>query len=111
MSGSIGTWDDPAVVAGRGSLISLLKGLGLATGGAAVTPSDTEDLPKMARSLYVGGAGAVKVDTADGSTLVFSAVPVGTLLPVAVKRVYADGTAATLILALYSETQIHPVQE
>ncbi len=95
-----GSWDDAAVVYGRGSGLSYLKGLGVAVGGAAVTPSDAADLAFTARSLYVGGAGDVKVDTANGDTLVFSAVPAGTVLPVAVKKVYATGTTATAIVAL-----------
>lgn len=71
------------------------------TNAAAVTPSDTVNIPRTT-GLYVGGAGNLKVDMAgDGKTTVtFSAVPVGTILPISVQRVYATGTTATLILAL-----------
>jgi hypothetical protein len=70
-------------------------------GGADVAPSDTADLSPMARALYIGGAGAVKVDTIDGSTLTFAGLSAGSILPVSVARVYATGTDATLIIALY----------
>lgn len=68
---------------------------------AVVTPSDTVNLPVAARALWVGGTGAVKVDTVGGQTVTFTAVPAGVRLPVQVKRVYAAGTSATLMLALY----------
>lgn len=71
-----------------------------AEGGAAVTPNNSTDLTVTARSLYIGGSGNLKVDTADGSTITFSSVPVG-IFPVRVKRVYATGTTATSIVALY----------
>lgn len=68
---------------------------------AAVTPNDAADLPRVpARGLYVGVSGDVKVDMQGGGTVVFKAVPVG-VLNVRVTRVYATGTAATNILALY----------
>lgn len=67
---------------------------------AAVTPHDTNAIATTA-ALYVGGAGAVKVDMASGATVTFSAVPAGAILPIQVIRVYATGTAATNILALY----------
>jgi len=71
-------------------------------GAAAVTPSDSTDLAKApTRGLYIGGAGAVKVDLMDGSTVTFAAVPVGTTLYIRATRVYSTGTAATNILALY----------
>lgn len=71
-----------------------------AEGGAAVTPSNTVDLTTIARSLYIGGSGDVTVDTADGSNLTFYSVPVGFFF-VRVRRVYATGTTATNIVALY----------
>jgi hypothetical protein len=97
---SEGTWDDPAVVYGRGSCGQYVKGLGVATGGSAVTPSDTQDLAFVARSLYVGGMGDVKVKTANGDEITFASVPGGTWLPVAVTRVYATGTSATGLVAV-----------
>jgi hypothetical protein len=72
-----------------------------AVGGAAITPSDTADLSKAARALYVGGSGNVKVITIDGSVLTFTAVPGGTVLPVRVRRVFNTDTTATSLIALW----------
>lgn len=72
-----------------------------AEGAVAVTPSDSTDLTYMARALYIGGAGSVNVDVADGTTVVFAGLAAGTILPVRVKRVRATSTTATNIVALY----------
>jgi len=53
------------------------------------------------RALYVGGAGDVKVVTVGGSTVIFSAVPAGTILPVAVVRVFSTGTTATSLVGMW----------
>jgi hypothetical protein len=71
-----------------------------ASGVFAVTPDDADFFSTPARSLYVGGAGDVSVVAEDGTEAVFSAVPVGTVLPVRCKRVNATGTTATLIIGL-----------
>jgi hypothetical protein len=68
---------------------------------AAVVTSDTALLPDPTRGLYVGGTGNVKVDMVSGGTVTFTAVPAGVLLPIQVERVYANGTTATSIIALY----------
>lgn len=77
---------------------------------ALVTPSDTVNIPFVGGDentnnwpcvLYVGGAGNIRVMTAGGDDIVFSAVPVGTFLPVQVIRVYATNTTATNIVALW----------
>jgi hypothetical protein len=68
--------------------------------GVAVTPSDSTVLDTT-RALYIGGAGAVAVVTKGGTTLTFSAVPVGTVLRLRVTKVMATNTTATNILALY----------
>lgn len=65
----------------------------------AVTPHDTNLIP-VTRGLYVGGTGALKVQMEDDTTVTFAAVPVGEF-PLQVKQVYATGTAATSIVALY----------
>ena len=65
----------------------------------AVTPSNTVDLAKTTRALYIGVSGDVKVDTLGGDTSTFTAHPVGYLI-CRVTRVYATGTTATNILAL-----------
>ena len=73
-------------------------------GCAAVTPSDSADLPRDARALYVGIGGDLKVTTVDGNTVEFRSLPSGSILPVSVRRVYATGqtgTIASAIVALY----------
>lgn len=73
-----------------------------ASTAVAVTPSNDNDLADgPCRALYIGVAGDVKIDLADtGTAIVFKALPVG-FAPLRAKRVYATGTAATDIVALY----------
>jgi hypothetical protein len=66
----------------------------------AVTPSDTTTIGGC-RGLWVGGAGNLTLDFADGTNnVVIASVPAGTLLPIAPLRVKA-ATTATNIAALY----------
>lgn len=68
-------------------------------GGKAITPSDTVD--EAFSAIYVGGAGDVSVVMEAGGTAVtFKAPPVGTILPIRVKRVNATLTTATLLIGL-----------
>lgn len=76
--------------------------LGCFSRAAAVTPSDGANLDTYARALYIGGTGDVKVTTVGGDTVTFTAVPVG-ILDVYVKKVFATGTDATDIIALYNQ--------
>lgn len=69
---------------------------------AAVTPHDTNDLAVPCDALFVGGTGALKVDTAGGDTVTLSAVPAGAYIPLRCTRVYDTGTAATGIIAMYN---------
>lgn len=66
---------------------------------AAVTPDNDNDLATAARALLIGVAGDVKVTTTGGSTVTMT-VPAG-ILPVSVVRVFATGTDATDIVALW----------
>lgn len=70
-----------------------------ATDGEAVTPSDTLDLAKVSRALYVGTGGTLKVTMASGAELVFGAIAAG-WHPLRVKRVWSTGTSATGIVAV-----------
>jgi len=70
------------------------------TYAAAVTPSDATDLPFTTRAIYVGGTGAITLTMEAGGDVVFSAVPVGTVLRVKATRIKATGTTATLMVAL-----------
>lgn len=71
----------------------------------AVTPNDATNLaPVYAKALYVGVTGNVTVvpinAVADTDTVLFTAVPAGTILPIQVRRVMATGTTASGIIAL-----------
>jgi hypothetical protein len=75
---------------------------------AAVTPSNTVDIPSITGGtsnngcvLYVGGAGNLRVDTIGGDDVTFTGVLAGSFIPVQVTRVYATGTTATSIVALW----------
>jgi hypothetical protein len=75
---------------------------------AAVTPSNTVDIPSVSGGtsnngcvLYVGGAGNLRVDTIGGDDVTFTGVLAGSFIPVQVTRVYATGTTATSIVALW----------
>ena len=67
---------------------------------AAVTPADDADLADAATALLVGTAGALKVTTTGGETVTFGNVPAG-ILPVGVVRVFATGTTASNLVALW----------
>jgi len=67
----------------------------------AVTPSDAATF-KTTRALYVGGQGGdVNVQMANGNTVLFGAVAMGSILPVGVTMVYSTSTNATEIVRLY----------
>lgn len=71
---------------------------------AAVTPSDSVGLVDITRYVYVGGTGDLAVVMADDpaqAAVLFKAVPVGSLLPIAVSLIKATGTTATNIVAMY----------
>lgn len=78
---------------------------------AAVTPSDTVDIPSVSTDpgagknngcvLFVGGAGNIKVKTIGGDEVTFNGINTGAFIPVQVVRVFATGTTATNILALW----------
>ncbi len=70
----------------------------------AVTPSDSTDLAFTANALYVGSTGTVRVrlrDDAAGASVTFTAVPAGAILPIHAERVFATGTSASNIVALF----------
>jgi hypothetical protein len=61
----------------------------------AITKSDTES--NTFSSIYVGGTGAVAVVTEDGTTVTFSGVPAGVILPIRTRKVLAATTATLLV--------------
>ncbi|NBX51210.1 hypothetical protein EBT25_15100 [bacterium] len=77
---------------------------------AAVTPSNSTDIPSVSTQdgsgnngcvLYVGGAGNLKVTTAGGDEVTFTGVLAGSFIPVQVVKVWSTGTSATSIVALW----------
>jgi len=71
-----------------------------AASAVAVVPNDATVLDSF-RSLYVGGAGDVAIlPENDLVSVIFLAVPAGSILPVFGTKVLATGTTATNIVAL-----------
>ncbi len=69
---------------------------------SAVTTSDSVIYAQPTRAIYIGTSGNITVDMADGGTSVlFVGVQGGTILPIQVTRIYAAGTSATNMVALY----------
>ena len=70
----------------------------------AVTASDTTDDPNGPfAGLYVGGqtgAQTLKVTTLRGTTVTFASPALGTVIPIAVRRVWSTGTTVTNVLGL-----------
>lgn len=64
-----------------------------------VTPNDSTDLDVTPRALLIAVEGDLRVTTRGGQTLTM-AVPAG-IVPIRVSRVFATGTTATGITALW----------
>lgn len=64
----------------------------IATGGSAI---------QVTKAVYVGGTGDLNVVMNGGQTVLFSAVPAGSLLPISVKQVLSASTTASLILGIW----------
>jgi hypothetical protein len=71
-----------------------------ATGAVAIDYSGgNQTLSTEARGVYVGTAGHLKVDMADGTTVTFSNLAAGNIYPIAITKIYQTGsTAAGLVL-------------
>jgi hypothetical protein len=77
---------------------------------AVVVPSNTVNIPYVGGDgttpswpcvLYVGGTGDVRVLTEGGDDVTFVGFQAGNFIPVNVVRVFATGTSATNIVALW----------
>ena len=72
-----------------------------------VTPSDTDEIPAITGGtnngcvLYIGLPGNVRVKTIGGDDVTFVGVYAGQFFPVQVVQVYATGTTAGEIVALW----------
>ncbi|TIN02692.1 MAG: hypothetical protein E5Y34_06595 [Mesorhizobium sp.] len=70
----------------------------LGRSGRLVVPSDTDDLPVVAKAIVCTTAGdisVVPVSNATDTPVPFIDVPAGYLIPFQVRRVMATGTTAT----------------
>lgn len=76
---------------------------GPASHAAIVTPSDSTDLASATRAIYIGAAGAVKLTTLGGETLVLASgvLAVGVPHPIRATRIWSTGTTATPIVAVW----------
>ena len=67
-----------------------------------ITPNDGVDLPlSVCRALYVGSGGNISIVDLSGTTVVFTGLADGSILPVQTARVNATSTTATALIALY----------
>ena len=65
-----------------------------------ITPDDAQDLAKLPRAVYVGGAGDVRCALAYGPAVTIRGLAAGTILPFRVRRLHATGTTATGLVAV-----------
>jgi len=72
-----------------------------ALGAEAVTPSDTVNLSRLSRGIYVGVTGNVAAVMADGTVVTFVAAPAGQILPIQAIRINATNTTASSMISLY----------
>ena len=71
---------------------------------AAITPSDSTDLPQGAcTAVWVGNSGDIAIRCHPmGDSVVMKNVPGGTQLNVEAERILATGTTATDLVAMYA---------
>ena len=67
----------------------------------AVTKHDTNNMAQTSRALFVGGAGNLVAVMAGGTTVTFTGVVAGSILPIRVTRVNSTNTTATNIVSIY----------
>ena len=67
----------------------------------SVTPSDTVDLAKYTRGIYVGGGGDLRIELINGDIVTFVELVAGVIHPIRVKKVFSTSTTATDILGVY----------
>ncbi|WP_454280464.1 spike base protein, RCAP_Rcc01079 family [Sphingomonas sp. Marseille-Q8236] len=76
-----------------------------ATRAAAITPSDTADLPDIPKGVYVGTGGDITMigvgAPASATGITWKNVPAGSLIPFRPRRILANGTTASNMLGLY----------
>ena len=68
------------------------------TGTADATTADWGG--QYARAVYIGVAGTLKVDMQDGTTANFAGCTAGSILPIAIKKIYDTGTTASGVVLI-----------
>ena len=68
---------------------------GPATGGIAITASDSTTYDPPLRGVFVGGAGNLNVTGVDGVAVLFTGVVAGSIIPIACTQVLSTSTTAT----------------
>ena len=68
---------------------------------AAITPSDSVNLAKVVKAIYIGDDGNVSLITPKGNVVTFVGLVAGTILPVRASRVNATLTTAANLIGLY----------
>jgi len=68
---------------------------------AAISPSDSVDLPNVTKGIWAATTGTLKVDMVSGGTVTLTGIPAGKFLPIAAKRVYATGTTVTGLIGFF----------
>jgi hypothetical protein len=66
----------------------------------AITASDTNNFAVVPDAIYIGGAGNLVAVMPDGTTVTFTGVLAGTVLPISCIRVNASSTTATALVGL-----------
>ena len=66
-----------------------------------LAPDDAAALVQITRAVYVGQAGTLQVEMADGMQATFHGVTGGTLLPIRIRKVLTAQTTAGAILGLW----------
>lgn len=72
-----------------------------ASNATLLTTSDSADLVNTSRGLYIGTAGNMKVTMLGGTTLLFTGLAAGSILPIRATRVWATTTTASTIINLF----------
>lgn len=85
----------------RNTIVNMNSASSAFVDAVAITPSDSTIFNPPIRGIYVGGAGNVSVVTVLGSTVTFTAPPVGTILDIKCTQVRLTGTTATNLVGLY----------
>ena len=73
----------------------------LAAGAADITPADGTTLSQTTRAIYVGQGGNLRVRMVSGDVVTLTATVTGAVYPVRASEVFATGTTAAALIALY----------